>query len=497
MSLRLLKRQFSKVAVLAGSSCSDRRGAQIIASLKKVAPDTSFFGIAGPEMEREGVTPIVEARALPQRWFFPLFNFRLDPRFVLSIYMIPENLRLLPTLIKLYQNGFWKNFGSQKKEEVDMVVTIDNDLLNFRVNELMNYCYNDRTVIKPLRVHFGLTVRNYTYDHLRTLDYLVYTLPIPSADRQLFNFPSQFVGVQAIYDVLKFVMQANQNFVNKIHEDHLVVDQEAFFDLIRQFQLNRKHFYRQKISVAPNSWVFFFSPGYTEEQVRANSRVIQQAIRLMKHRMPENQQMVAIISLPEKAKVGANWVEHFKDVDAVVRFIYDDNQNAKFEALAASDFAAIQGADTVFQAATFQVPTVILDDSPGFLGYVTLMHNVYSSQINMAIGGELFPEMTIRNFGSKLVEFLEEWIQKPHLKVEVARRWFKHVLEFLPREKNLRFPHPPSDPLAKTEIRLYNPAYVTDEFLQHIYKEFRAVKACGKSIGEQEARRKDLILGPE
>lgn len=485
------------MAVIAGSSASDHRGAQVVNTLKKVAPDTTFFGITGPEMESAGVHPYVKASDLPQKWVYPMANFRVDPRFALSLYMIPENLRLIPTFIRLYRSGFWNNFKGGKKEDVDMIVTVDNDLLGSRVNEFANFAYKDQSALRPLRVHFGLTVRNYTYSHLWNVDYLVYTLPNKSVDKQLFKFPSQFVGVKGVYDVLQFVMESMPNFQGRVCENHLVVDKESFFEMIRQFQVTRKSQYRQKISVASNSWVFFFNPGVISDQIEINAKVIRKAINQMKRKMPDNQQVVVIINLPSKSKVDPSWTEMFKGIEAVVKFIYEDNKKGKLEALAASDFAAIEGSETVFQAAALQIPTVILDNSSNWQGYVTLMHNVYASQINFAMNGELFPEMTLRNFGSKLVEFLEEWIEKPHLKAEVARRFSKQLLTFLPTDDDLKFPHRPEESISRSEIRLYHPEFVTEEFLRNAYAEFRTVKASPLTLAEKQSKRRDLILGPE
>lgn len=498
MSLRLLRRQFSKIAVVAGSSASDARGAQVVQSLRRVNPNATFFGVAGPKMEAEGVEANVRAADLPQKWVFPLKNYRVDPRFILSLYMIPEQIRMFPALLRLWLFGFWRPFANATpKDDVDMVVTLDNDLLGHRINELRNLLFTAKSDIQPLRVHFGLTVRNMTYKDLKTLDYLFYSLPVKSVDKEKFNFPSQFVGVQAVYDTLRFVMEASPDFQARVHPTHLTVDTETLFEMVRRFQVTRKQFYRERLGLAENSWVFFFRPGNNDRDISHHAKVIRDALLQISGRIPSNHQMVALINLPGGPSEQNKLPEYFKGMEALVRFVYDDEPVAKLEALAASNYAAVDGSETTFQAATLQIPTVILDNTTSAQGYVTLLHNVHSAAINFGIEGELFPELILRDFGSKLVEFLEEYIHRPERKAEVARRFYRRLPDFLPQDDDLRFPFQAPDKLSKTDLRLYNPAFVTDQTLQRIYAEFRALKERNLPLPEKESKRRELILGPE
>jgi hypothetical protein len=51
----ILSKKFSSICICAGSLSNDIRAARIMKSIKKLSPETTFFGVGGPMMVQEGL----------------------------------------------------------------------------------------------------------------------------------------------------------------------------------------------------------------------------------------------------------------------------------------------------------------------------------------------------------------------------------------------------------------------------------------------------------
>src|SRR5712671_1844760 len=53
-----------QILVSAGEASGDRYAAMLVEELRRIWPDTRFFGCAGPRMRRAGVEAVIEAESL-------------------------------------------------------------------------------------------------------------------------------------------------------------------------------------------------------------------------------------------------------------------------------------------------------------------------------------------------------------------------------------------------------------------------------------------------
>lgn len=497
MSLRVLRRYFSKVAVIAGTPKSDRVGAQVIDVVKLVKPDVELVGVGGPEMASRGLRGGVSCESLPERPFFPITHFIVDPRFYLSPYLAVENVRSLALFYRLYKDRFHRHFGKESKQEVDMAVTVDNQLLAFRFFELMDHFYRDGTSLKPLRVHFGDTLRNYNYSHLRSVDYLLYTLPLKSKDKQLFKFPSQFVGKQAVFDALKYVLKSSVQYGGAQGEDWIKVPRDHFYELIRQFRLSIREVYRRHLKWSNEALVVYFDPGTSDKAISANLKLLEEVLPMAASKVGGAQNVKVILNLQNQSRAHKQLISKVEESGFQTHVIYGRESPERYEAMAAADLAAIDNGDALFEAATLQLATVVLDTVGRTRGYVGMLHNLYESELNLAMEGLLFPELALQNFASKLWEHWENWIDKPHLKADLANRFQAVLPTLLPNDSQLNFNNSPREVLLRGQLRLYSPEYVAKGYLTKVYSEFLQLKQSKLSAGEKELRRKELVLGPE
>jgi hypothetical protein len=63
--------------------------------------------------------------------------------------------------------------------------------------------------------------------------------------------------------------------------------------------------------------------------------------------------------------------------------------------------------ESVVECAMFQLPTMIMDKRSGWYSYFTLLYNVYNSDLNMGVDGEVYPELIAQNFPEKVAEKLK------------------------------------------------------------------------------------------
>jgi hypothetical protein len=67
--------------------------------------------------------------------------------------------------------------------------------------------------------------------------------------------------------------------------------------------------------------------------------------------------------------------------------------------------AAVVNGDAVAESAAYQIPTVILNKMGFFQAYTTLLYNSFANDLNIALGGEAYPETIGQAFPEKVAEY--------------------------------------------------------------------------------------------
>ena len=91
-----------KIFLIAGEPSGDLLGARLMAALTARSPDVTFCGVGGPEMTRQGLTPL-----------FPMSD--------LTVMGITEVLPHLPVLIR----RITQTAQAIRREKPDLVLTVD------------------------------------------------------------------------------------------------------------------------------------------------------------------------------------------------------------------------------------------------------------------------------------------------------------------------------------------------------------------------------------
>ena len=66
---------------------------------------------------------------------------------------------------------------------------------------------------------------------------------------------------------------------------------------------------------------------------------------------------------------------------------------------------AVTNGDAVAECAALHLPIVILNHLSFFQAYFTLLYNSFNNNLNIALGGEAYPELLGQAFPEKVVEY--------------------------------------------------------------------------------------------
>lgn len=492
----ILKRRFSKVAIVAPSPSTDYKGAKIMKALSgKNSPVKSFFGIGGSQMSALNLKSHAQPSVGFEKPFYPIYHADVDPRFYLNLVMFAQNFKCLSVFSQFAQSQFWKEFKGDNANNVNMFVTIDCQLLAFRLHEYLEYQRKTVDGFKPLRIHIDKTVRSYTIDHLRSIDYLLYSLPVPSNDRHLFKFPSQYIGKQGVFDVLTYVYSKYPEYKELVSGTSILGDTEGLFDLVRLNKIRVNEVFRKAYSIKANDVVLFIAPGNQEGEVMRNSKaVVDGAIDFAKNLKP-GQSLFVILSFATENE-HTNFI-HERIVEANIHSLklVNSSNEEKYDAMSAANFGAIQNGDMQFEAMALHLPVLALDSSILLKGYFNLMYNTYSSELNWAYGGMLVPETTLWNFGTKLSEFWQLWNNNKDVAFDVIMKNARLTLRMLPTPADmaeLGVEKQKEDNRFKVFMK---PDFVVEQFLKQKHMQYEELKSKSNGPEVFEKKRKALIMG--
>ena len=492
----------SKISVVAGTQSSDYKGAQVIEALSELSPESTFFGIGGPQMRSfPNFTNYGTHNAIKDKPFFPYFNHDFDQRFYLFMPLLGSNIRNALFLREIAKNGYWKNFQENGKD-VDMVVTVGNELLSFRMLHKLARIYNRTNELKPITVHIDATHRDCHFDHTNYLDFFVHTLPLKMASPQNFTFPGQFIGKQVVFDALSFLYKQTPRFSQNVNPETIVLSSKINVLATEEIAFHLRQEFRERNFIPESSYLFFISPGSEDKEIADNLKVAAKAVEVFVEKFTKDNRFSkknfgVVISLPEGKESLKSHTQFFSKSDIMTRVIIGNKDDERYRAMAACDVGAVANGDSVLECTAFQLPTVILDNSNFFHSYVNLMYNVHSSELNWTAHGEVLPETTGRNFGEKVAEFWGNWFVAPKSRYKLAQRCNRFLLGFLPKEFTPYEMDVDATPEDQSFELYYNPDIVFRSFMKRIHDNFRDIKDSGRFAHEKVLRRRALVLGPD
>ncbi len=187
-----------KIAIVAGEASGDLLGGHLIAALKNMRSDLSFFGIAGPKMQREGAKSLYPMEKLSVRGYL-------------------EVIKHLPMLLKLRKNLL----NQILTEKPDIFIGIDAPDFNFWLE-------------KKLKKH-GIPTIHYVSPSIwawrggrirkikRAVTHMLALFPFEPALYEAVNMPVTFVGHPLADELPMLPNKARAREMLKLEEKELII----------------------------------------------------------------------------------------------------------------------------------------------------------------------------------------------------------------------------------------------------------------------------------
>ena len=188
----------AKFLIIAGEPSGDRHGADLVAALKELNPDASFYGIGGEEMAREGVELL----------------YHLEQMAFLGF---AEIIKHLPFIFKVLGN--LKHWMAANKPAA--VILIDYPGFNLRLARIASRI--DVPVVYYICPQLWAWGRNRVEKMRRFVDLLLVIFKFEEDFYREYNIPSKFVGHPLIDEIKISVSSADFRKKHNLHPQNPII----------------------------------------------------------------------------------------------------------------------------------------------------------------------------------------------------------------------------------------------------------------------------------
>ena len=188
----------AKFLIIAGEPSGDRHGADLVAALKELNPDASFYGIGGEEMAREGVELL----------------YHLEQMAFLGF---AEIIKHLPFIFKVLGN--LKRWMADNKPAA--VILIDYPGFNLRLARIAARI--DVPVVYYICPQLWAWGRNRVEKMRRFVDLLLVIFKFEEDFYREYNIPSKFVGHPLIDEIKISVSSADFRKKHNLHPQNPII----------------------------------------------------------------------------------------------------------------------------------------------------------------------------------------------------------------------------------------------------------------------------------
>jgi len=471
--------------------------------------DFEFIGVGGDRMKAEGlkksycnVDTFVDKPFLPHRSF--KHKNAEQPIYPPLLYYKHKNRQALKEMNK---NNFFADVSSKRP---DLFLTLGNEYLMIKLYLTFAEIYKVHDEVKPPMLHYDKLVINQKLRYTDYLDHLFYTIPLEPENWQYYKFPSTFVGNWAVGRSLEWLYRNSDKYKNMVKDDSILVSKEFNSQIIEELVSNQRVKFREASKLDDSVNVFYACPGNTVEEIKwAIPLVYGSVMEFMKKLAKPLSKSPRALESESFALVITSTPEHEKLITDLIgkhqwpcKLILTKTVDEKYSALCGSDMGIVVNGDAVAEAATFQVPTVIVDPLSFGQTYCTYLYNSWRNDLNIAKNGEVYPELLNgRANPLKVAEILEEFFVNPKMKYKYVERYEKLISTLIPQARDQLKDRTQSTQLTVDNI-VFDECYFSESLMASkmlTAKETYAKYKKGVRRPEIPAARKDIFtsLNPE
>lgn len=192
--------------------------------------------------------------------------------------------------------------------------------------------------------------------------------------------------------------------------------------------------FRTEHNIGETTTLFFVSPGSQEAEVKHALPTAAKGINHFINTVGKDQGLSAdsfavVITAPADSQAV---LDLCKGVSVNCKKIVLNNPEQRYSAMAASDLGACMLGESVSECMAMQLPVLVMDNLTKWDSYYTALYNEFSSDINIALKGEVYPELYSWQFPEKLAELWGEIYTNPKKKYHFIKRHEQIIMNMLP-----------------------------------------------------------------
>jgi len=314
------------------------------------------------------------------------------------------------------------------------IVTLDHDILSWKLHRQIRQLFNYSSIVKPQQVHLGRFINRYKVEHTNIIDHVLYTIPIEPSNWNKFKMPSTYIGQDSFYRAYKFLISRSPEGKELLEEDGSIwMHRTHFYSELEPFIAAERARFRAKHNINETETVFLFSPGSNAEEVAWTMPRLIETANLFAKSVVLNEQIVVVF--PTTPAIKAQVQTALKEVkwNKAVRPLVLETEEDKYSSLAGSDLGIVHNGEITGECLANQLSTIVIQNMSKIQFYVMTSWNRFINDMNIIADGPLYPEIIEGQcHAPKLVEILSDWYTNEASKFWPLQGFEPHLNRLLP-----------------------------------------------------------------
>jgi len=436
-------RQFAtRICILANSRKADRVGAGLMSQLKAKSGDSlEIIGAGGELMQEQGLQPFYDTSIFHPKPFVPFRSVLIEENnwWIWTKYHPATRNYTKPmhdVLDLIKKNNIVEQIQQHKPS---LVLTIDHDILSFKIHRQISDLYKVSATSKPKQVHYGRFCNRYKPYQLDYLDHVLYTNPIEKSNWNFFKFPSTYIGQSSFEKAYRFLLERNGGD-HLLTSDSVFVNRDHFYSETEQYiEAERSHF-RKKFEIPENATVLFLAPGNEKGEIswslpilnETANNFVKEYAKPYSNRLDSQPNDHFSVVIPAEKRVKKQIESKVKELNWACRVLTVEEDDVR-SAQAGSDLAICYNGDIVTENLVNQLSTIVIQNMKKVEFYFMLSWNRFTNEANIIADGNLFPEIIEGQcHAEKLNELLTTWYENPAHKFWPLQGFEMYIHSFLP-----------------------------------------------------------------
>mmetsp|Transcript_15083 Transcript_15083/g.17403 ORF Transcript_15083/g.17403 Transcript_15083/m.17403 type:complete len:523 (+) Transcript_15083:56-1624(+) len=493
-----VRRSFAtRVCIVAGSQSHDYQGAVIMKALKKLSKEpVEFIGVGGKRMESEDLDgSLIDVGLFRDKPFYPYKNF--TTAHLEKIYHLPTwptkwvNYQTYNTLKGKNQSGLKTIVDFQP----DVYLVLGNLFFMNKFYKDIANLYQDRGILKPPTTYYDSLVMNMNRSSQEWVDHMFYTVPREPVNWQKFKFPSTYVGKWVAQRALAYLYRNSPEYEKFVKENTIYLNELYNQEIVEGLIAEEGKKFRSKHQIGDTATVMYTLPGNTSEEIQLAMPLIHASVNQFVSKFTEGERAVAkenfVLVITTEEVFGKEVKEYVRSHSWPCKVILTETAEEKYSALAAGDLGLVMNGDAAVECAVYQLPTMVVDKSGFFDTYFALLYNSFTSDVNIARNGEIYPELHHGQANpAKVSDVWKDWYLKPKLRFRYVNLYEKYIPKFFPE-------------VADQVSGDYKPKSIVKnnvEFKEHYFGDYLVAKKMldavevFKTAGDKDVKKYDLPM---